>query len=270
MVAAPPREALETAAARVRELAEGYEPPDFAEVPGPDAALFLSAIDHRTGFRGRYLVGGRGSYEGSALLWALGLAAEARRPGTLAAAELREVGAEEVAEVFRIGGEVVADPGGRARLWRDLAGGLESDYEGSTAALIAAAGSRLGGPGGMLARLAEFEAYSDPLQKKSFLFCKIAERRGWLQVGDPEAWQVCADNVLMRLALRAGLVVPGTVDAVREATRTAFAAVAEAAAISPPVLDDLLWELGRDDPDLLGSSAGDPREPDRPPGGHFY
>jgi hypothetical protein len=29
------------------------------------------------------------------------------------------------------------------------------------------------------------------------------------------------------------------------------------------VLDDLLWELGRDDADLLGSDAGDLSEPPR-------
>ena len=66
-----------------------------------------------------------------------------------------------------------------------------------------------------------------------------------------------ADNVLMRLALRSGLVGEGDVDEVREATRDAFKQVAEQAEISPPVLDDLLWERGREDPDLIGNEAGD-------------
>ena len=60
--------------ARVRELAGEYTPPEFAEIPHPDAALFMCAIDHRTGYRRGYLVGGKGPYEGSALLWALGCA----------------------------------------------------------------------------------------------------------------------------------------------------------------------------------------------------
>ncbi|MGZ5314112.1 MAG: hypothetical protein ACXWEA_07895 [Solirubrobacterales bacterium] len=269
MVTAP-ADALDAAASRVRELAASYEPPDFAEVPGPDAALFLCAIDHKSGFRARHLVGGEGPYEGSALLWALGLAAERSRPGTLSAAGLRDASEGRVAEIFRIEAEVVAWPGERARLWRNLAAGLERDHRGSAAALIDGAGDRLAGPGGLLARLAEFEAYSDPLQKKSFLFAKIAARRGWLEVSDPDSWQVCADNVLMRLALRAGLVREGPVEEVREATRAVFAAVADEAGISPPVLDDLLWELGRDDPDLLGAAAGDLREPDRPAGQSWY
>jgi hypothetical protein len=89
-------------------------------------------------------------------------------------------------------------------------------------------------------------------------------------VSDPESWEVCADNVLMRLALRAGLVDPGPLDAVRAATRASFKEVAEAAGVSPPVLDDLLWELGRRDADLLGSAPGELHEPPREPGVHWY
>jgi hypothetical protein len=57
---------------------------------------------------------------------------------------------------------------------------------------------------------------------------------------------------------------------VRRATRDAFKEVARLAEIPPPVLDDLLWELGREDPDLLGTTAGDLSEPPRRPGVHFY
>jgi hypothetical protein len=254
----------------VRDLARAYEPPHFAEVPHPDAALFLCAIDHRTGYRRGYLVGGKGAYEGSALLWALGLCAERRRPGTLSASGLAEIAPTEVAEMFRIGGEGVAGADTRARLWRDLAGGLARGYGGDAEALLAAAGGRLAGAGGLLSRLAEFEAYADPLAKKSFLFAKIASRRGWLEVSDPEHWEVCADNVLMRLALRSGLVRPAALDSVRAATRSALKRVSASSGVPPPLLDDLLWELGRDDPDLLGTAGGDLREPPRDPDSHWY
>jgi hypothetical protein len=256
--------------ARVRELAATYGPPDFAHVPDPDAALFLCAVDHKTGYRGRYLVDGEGPFEGSALMWAVGLRAARRRPGLLSAAALREVSAAEVGDAFRIGGETVADPERRADLWHDLAAGLERDYEGSTTTLLDAAGGRLGGAGGLLGRLAAFTAYADPLAKKSQLFAKICARRGWLEVSDPEHWEVSADNVLMRLALRSGLVAPGEREAVRAATRQAFKRVAAEADLSPPVLDDLLWELGRDDPDLLGTAGGDLREPGRDPAVAWY
>ena len=247
-----------------------FSPPGFEEVPEPDVALFLCAIDHRTGYRGSYMVGGKGPFEGSVLLWRLGLRAESRRAGLLSAAELDAVDAGTVAEIFRIGGETAAGPQERAALWRDLAVGLERSYEGSAEALLAAAEGRLGGSGGLIGRLSEFDAFSDPLNKKALLFAKIAERRGWLAVADPEQWQVCADNVLMRLALRSGLVPTGPRDEVRTATRDAFKRIAGQVGISPPVLDDLLWEQGRDDPDLLGTAGGDLREPERDPESAWY
>jgi hypothetical protein len=259
----------ERVAGRVRDLAATYEPPTFEHVPDADAALFLCAADHSTGYRGRFLVGGKGPYEGSALLWAVGLRAAERRPGLLSAASLREIEATEVAELFRIGGETVRDPERRAELWHDLAGGLERDHRGSAVRLLDAAGERLGG-GGLLALLSTYRAFTDPLAKKALLFAKIAERRGWLRVSDPEHWEVCADSVLMRLALRCGLVQPGPLPDVRLATRSTFREVAQRAGISPPVLDDLLWELGRDDPDLLGREGGDLREPPRDPGSAWY
>jgi hypothetical protein len=270
-VVAATGDAVQRVAGRVRELAEEYAPPDFAEVPHADAALFLCAIDHRTGYRRGYLVGGKGPFAGSALLWALGLYAERRRPGQLSASGLAGIGPDQVGEMFRIGGETVSGAEVRARLWRDLAVGLREGYGGDAEALLSSADGRLGGAGGLLTRLAEFEAYADPLQKKGLLFAKIAARRGWLEVADPESWEVCADNVLMRLALRSGVVHPGgSVDEIRAATRAALKRVAREAEVSPPLLDDLLWELGRDDPDLLGTEGGDLLEPQREPGTAWY
>jgi hypothetical protein len=267
---APPKEVVDRVAERVKELASGYEPPDFAEVPTPDAALFLTAIDHRTGFEEAHEVDGAGPYEGSALLWALGLRAERRAPGALTARSLLGVDPAAIAAVFRIGGESLAEPERRAALWDDLARGLIENYQGEATVLIEATGGRLGGEGGALKHLGGFRAFSDPLQKKSFLLCKIWERRGWLPVADPENWQVSSDNVLMRLALRSGLVEQGEVEEVRAASRDAFKAVADRAGISPPVLDDLLWERGREDPDLIGTEGGDLSEPPRPRDVEFY
>jgi hypothetical protein len=263
-------DATERVAATVRELARGYEPPSFAEVPTPDAALFLAAIDHQTGYREAHEVDGEGPFEGSALLWALGLRAEGRAAGALTARSLLGVNPAAIAAVFRVGQDTLKDPEGRAALWDDLARGLLERYGGEATNLLEATGGRLGGSEGALRHLGGFKAFSDPLQKKSFLVCKIWERRGWLEVSDPESWEVCADNVLMRLALRAGLVQEGDVEQVRAATRSAFKAVAQRAAIPPPVLDDLLWEKGREDPDLLGRPAGDLREPPRRAGVHYY
>src|SRR3954454_988405 len=255
---------------RVRELAERYEPPTFDHVPDSDAALFLSATDHRTGYAESHMVGGEGPFSGSALLWAVALDAAGRDPGLLTAASLEDIDAEGVAELFRIEGETVAGPARRAELLRELARGLERDHGGEARTLLAAADGALGGDGGLLALLARYEAYADPLQKKALLFAKICERRGWFAVRDPKGWEVCADNVLMRLALRSGLVEPGPLEEVRPSTRAAFREVADRSGVSPPVLDDLLWELGRDNPGLLGTEGGDLTEPPRDPESTWY
>ena len=263
-------DALKRVAARVEELAADYEPPGFEEVPHPDAALFLAAIDHQTGYSEPHEVDGKGPYEGSALLWALGLRAERRAPGALTARSLIGVDPAAIAAVFRAGQDTLLDPERRAKLWDDLAKGLLKSYGGEAESLIEASGGKLAGPGGALVRMSEFDAFADPLRKKALLVCKIWERRGWLEVSDPENWDVSADNVLMRLALRSGLVEQGETEEVREATRDAFKQVAEKTGIAPPVLDDLLWERGREDADLLGTEGGDVTEPPRREGVVFY
>jgi hypothetical protein len=263
-------DAVERVSERVRALAADYVPPTFSHVPDPDAAIFLCAVDHRTGYRAAHRVDGDGPFAGSALMWEVALATARRQPGLLTAGSLVEVGPDAVAELFRIGGETVVDPEERAALWRDLAAGLERDHGGEGEALLAAAAGRLGGPGGLLALLGRYEAYADPLRKKSFLAAKICTRRGWFEVRDPESWEVCADNVLMRLALRSGLVDPGSLANVRSSTMEALKAVGDRAGVPAPVLDDLLWEGGRDDPDLLGTEGGDLREPPRDPKSLWY
>jgi hypothetical protein len=247
---------------RVRALWRDYTPPDFAHVPSPDAAIFLCAVDHKTGYTRAHSVDGTGPFSGSELMWAVAL----RHADELNAAALRGVDAERVAGLFRIDDETVADPERRAELWRELAVGLLRAYGGSAKRLLDESRGRLEE---LLERLAGFEAYADPLAKKAQLFAKICERRGWLSVADPEHWEVSADNVLMRLALRSGLVEHGGLEAVRAATRDAFKRVAAEAEIPPPELDDMLWELGREDPDLLGVSK-DVREPPRDPASTWY
>jgi len=259
-----------TVGARVRELFAGYTPPDFAHVPDPDAAIFLCAVDHKTGYERAHSVAGAGPMNGSELMWAVALAAAERSPGLLTAARLRDASSQQVTEIFRVDDETVADPERRAALWRDLATGLERGYEGRARVVLAAADGRLGGADGLLERLAAFTAYSDPLAKKAQLYAKICERRGWFDVADPDRWEVSADNVLMRLALRSGLVAPGALDEVRAATRVVFKDLATETGIAPPVLDDMLWELGREDPNLLGNRAGELREPERDPDSAWY
>src|SRR5215218_9480612 len=131
-------DALKRVSARVKELGKGYEPPTFDQVPHPDAALFLAAIDHQTGYTEPHLVDGEGPYEGSALLWALGLRAEKRAPGALTARSLLRVDPAAIAAVFRAGQDQLQEPEARADLWDDLARGLVERYGGEASQLIAA------------------------------------------------------------------------------------------------------------------------------------
>src|SRR5262249_52236633 len=161
-------DALARVVTRVKKLAKGYEPPTFEEVPHPDAALFLAAIDHQTGYTEAHSVDGEGPYEGSALLWALGLRAERRAPGALTARSLMGVPAEAIAAVFRAGQDNLHDPERRAKLWDDLAKGMLKNYGGQAQELLDQSAGKLAGPGGALVRLSEFDAYADPLRKKAF------------------------------------------------------------------------------------------------------
>ena len=126
-------------AERVLELARDYQPFDFAHVPDVDAALFLCAVDHQTGYEREHRVDGAVPYSGSELMWVVGLRSAEREPGLPTAARLREAGAADVARWFYIADETVADPQRRAALWRDLATGFERDYGGSADRLLAPA-----------------------------------------------------------------------------------------------------------------------------------
>ena len=178
--------AVARATERVRELATAYEPPRFEHVPDPDAALFLCAIDHRTGYRGRYLVGGQGPLEGSALMWAVGIRASERRRGLLTAAALWEITAERIAELFRIGERPSPSPSAGPPCGVILRSAWSATMAvGPTRS--SAPRPRLGGAAGLLALLAPYAAYADPLRKKSFLFAKICARRGWFEAAIPRA-----------------------------------------------------------------------------------
>ena len=157
-------------------------------------------------------------------MWAVGLRAARRRPGLLTAATLADVSGADVAATFRIARETVADPGRRAVLWRDLARGLLRDYSGAAAALLELAGGKA-----RRRRWPARPACSRPRPAGEEVTAAGEDLRAprLARVADPEHWQVSADNVLMRLALRSGLVATDDdVERVRAATRDVFARVA--------------------------------------------
>jgi len=150
----------------------------------------------------------------------------------------------------------------RVAQWRATAQLLLARYAGDVMNLYAAADQRLRGAGGILARLAEFEAYSDPVEKKSFLFIMFAQRSGAWAVADVEHLKVAIDYHVMRVALRSGMVrvadaalaqrlkarSPVSADednALREAVRPACDLLVQHAGQSVFDVDNTLWMMGR-------------------------
>jgi len=144
----------------------------------------------------------------------------------------------------------------------DMAAVLERNYAGDVMGLYEAAGRRLRGPGGILARLADCDAYSDPVEKKSSLLVMFCVRCGAWQITDLDALKVAIDYHIMRIALRSGMVTiqdPGLAarlrartavsaaedNAIRTAVRDACDLLVRASAHSVFDVDNLLWMIGR-------------------------
>ncbi len=150
----------------------------------------------------------------------------------------------------------------RVDMLHDAAALLLAEYDGDVMRLYEAAGRRLRGPGGILARLAACTAYSDPVEKKSFLLVMFCVRSGAWQVADLEALGVAIDYHIMRIALRSGMVrvtdpllaerlrtraeVSAAEDnAVRTAVREACDLLVRAAGRTVFDVDNILWMVGR-------------------------
>ena len=257
---------------RSRGSPRDYEPPTFDHVPDPDAALFLCAVDHRTGYREPHIGGGGGPVRAAAPCCGRWRSTPPARDARAAdGAAPRDVTAREVAELLpdrRRDRRRPGPPRGAVARPRRRAASATTEARRGPCSPRRAAGSAA------MAGCWRCSPATRRTRTRSRRSRSCSRRSASAAAGsrsrDPEQWEVCADNVLMRLALRSGLVEPGGLAEVRAATRDAFKQVAERSGVPPPVLDDLLWELGRDDPDLLGAEGGDLREPPRDPDSAWY
>jgi len=139
---------------------------------------------------------------------------------------------------------------------------LLEQYDGDAMQLYEAAGRRLCGDGGILERLSACSAYSDPVQKKSFLLLMYNTRCGAWKIHDLDNLKVAVDYHIMRIALRSGMVRvtderldqrlkakepvdAATDDLVRDAIRRACDVVVAASGQSVFDIDSILWMIGR-------------------------
>ena len=230
--------------------------------------IFMVAIDHRTSryedFEG--FVDGE-FYHGADLLYRLGSRKFEENPDFFSPEHMSRIGVDEVREWLKVKGKegkerTIWDPEVRAVILRDLGLKLLRLYGGRVRNLIASSRNRLKWVGeGLIERMRVFKAYSDPVEKKAYLFVKFISRRRLFTYLDPENSEVPVDNHLARIALRMRLVLPDEYIlqkvrlrqpftwkediGLRYAVRRAYKLVAKGAGTDPLILDDFLWMFGR-------------------------
>ncbi len=144
----------------------------------------------------------------------------------------------------------------------DCAQRLLDDYGTQAMGIFERAEGQLLGSGGLLDRLSEFEAYSDPMHKKSVLLAGMLHEVGIWPLSDAHNLKVAMDYHAMRVALRTGMVevVDAALanqlrerrpvsDQVNQAVRaTASAAcdlMTDESGLSVFAFDKFIWHLGR-------------------------
>lgn len=228
--------------------------------------VFMVAIDHRTSRNKPYeaYVDSR-LYHGADLLYKLGSKKFTEDSSFFSPERMAEISDDEVRKWLSIKGindVSVWDPEVRAELLRDLGRGLIKWFKGSVTELISRSGGYLKSrPQGLTYLMKRFKAYSDPVEKKTYLFVKFIERRGLVNVVDEWNKEVPVDNHLTRIALRIGIVTPEedllkkikrreaftrSEDLIlRLAVRSAYKILSRMTYLDPFILDDFLWYFGR-------------------------
>jgi len=254
-------------AIRLRDLHLPVPKEDVARLPFNAAEeanfwFFLAAICHQTSPVG--LPALEGTVDGQSrrgwdyLLHAYRVVAAQDR-SYLSASEWRTFSSERLADLF---GPLLSDKAGRAALVRDLGDMLASHGWDS----ILHAGPACGffvrdHDPNLLDLLAEFKAYSDPVEKKSVFFLALMKNSGLWQYADDEKLPAPVDYHEVRGHLRIGTVrlagdllhkvqtgIPVTQDEdveIRLAVRDAIQQIAALSDVSTNALHYFFWNLFR-------------------------
>jgi hypothetical protein len=236
-----------------------------------DFYFFTVAIDHRTsspsGIAFEGALDGR-FFHGADLLYALAIRKFKEDRDFFTAEKMAQISSEAVTNWLSLATDgkrtVIYNPGERAELLRDLGQKLlELGYKLSLELIKRCAGYLIRPEGtGLLQLLSNFKAYSDPVNKKSFLWIKFLTGRGLLQVQDLDNLAVPVDNHLTRIALRTGIINVKDEEIknrlrleqsfslsedlkIREAVRSAYKEILKYKKLRFNELDDFFWVLGR-------------------------
>jgi len=155
-------------------------------------------------------------------------------------------------------------PEERVRLLRDCGIKLQEHFDGKVTLLLQMSNGHIKRPDqkGLTDLLSVFEAYGDPLAKKTMVLVKLLNEEGLFAVRDPENVLMPIDYHVMRVALRSGMidiqneelrqrlrlrrfVSKREVFAIREACLQAYQTVANLSNISVFDVDTLFWQIGR-------------------------
>jgi hypothetical protein len=139
---------------------------------------------------------------------------------------------------------------------------LLQHFDGQAMAVYDRSHGRLTDPGGLLELLSTFQAFADPMQKKSVLLAGMLHEVGIWPLQDFQQLKVAMDYHAMRVALRSGMVdVAGAAlardlrerapvshavnQAVRSSVSTACDLIVRESGLSVFAFDKLIWHLGR-------------------------
>jgi hypothetical protein len=126
----------------------------------------------------------------------------AQRMRTYSATDLRSL----LSDDFEPEHSPIDRVGERLGQLHDCARRLLDSYGGQAMGIFEQAEGRLLGGHGLLDLLSEFEAYSDPMHKKSVLLAGMLHEVGIWPLGDAHNLKVAMDYHAMRVALRSGMV----------------------------------------------------------------
>ena len=145
----------------------------------------------------------------------------------------------------------------RARLLIDCATKLDEKYGGKVLTLTKESGGVLPQ---LYAMLEEFEAYKDPLKKKSSVLIRCLSDAKLFEMADPENFVPVVDYHMMRVLLRMGCIKPSGAKLIKKLTcfqkvstdeqfrlsaQYAFIIISQVSGKSLFELNDVFWALGR-------------------------
>ncbi|MDP8003535.1 MAG: hypothetical protein ACP5I6_00290 [Caldisphaera sp.] len=231
--------------------------------------LVMVSIDHRLRYKNKVYEGiiDNRSYRGADALYKLGSLKFNEDPSFFYPESLSEISEEKVKKWLSItdkNGKIIYpdDIRVRAELLKDLGNKLKKFYKDPYDLIIESQGYlRKGVNNGFIDLLKIFKAYQDPVEKKAFLLAKFLERRSILKINDPYNKELPVDNHLSRIALRTGIIeldketrekismqleFTSEEDIIlRYNSRIAYRIVSQSSGLDPFILDDILWNFGR-------------------------